>query len=132
MPQKHFFGLRLYILLIRSNKDQVWKYSWRSTLKLASDTSKLSGSSSFPLHTGSSITSVIECGQNAKEKSNNWKTLLIAGILRDFFLRICAMSNIIQPLGQVNVHGAFRGPGIACLVLQDVTFGHWAKAITSF
>jgi hypothetical protein len=79
-------GLKFYTLLIRSNKDQVWKYSCHSTLNLGSDTSKLSGSSSFPLHTGSSITSVIERGQNAQEKSNNWKTLLIAGILRDFFL----------------------------------------------
>ncbi len=31
---------------------------------------------------------VIERGQNAKEKSNNWKKLLTAGILRDFFLMI--------------------------------------------
>ncbi len=34
------------------------------------------------------ITPVIEHGQKAKEKSNNWKTLLIAGIFRDFLLLI--------------------------------------------
>ncbi len=39
------------------------------------------------------ITPVIECDQNAKEKSNNWKTLLIAGILRDFFRRTSDFCN---------------------------------------
>jgi hypothetical protein len=34
------------------------------------------------------ITSVIEFSQNAKGISNNWKTLLIVGILRDFLPRI--------------------------------------------
>ena len=101
-------------------------------MNLGSDTFKLSGFSSFPLHTGSCITPVIQCGQNAKEKSNNWKRLLIAGIFRNFFLRCHAMSNVFQPLGQVHMHGAYSGPCIAGLVLQEVKFGHWAKTVISF
>ena len=50
---------------------------------------------------------MIESGQNAKEKSNNWKTLLIARIFRDLLLVISAMSNVIQPLGQEHIFGAF-------------------------
>ncbi len=64
-------------------------------------------------------------------KGNNWKKLLIARIFRDF-LRVCEMSNVFQPLGQVHMHGAFRGPCMAGLVLKDVKFGHWAKTIISF
>jgi len=32
------------------------------------------------------------------------------------------MNNVFQPLGQVNLHGAYSGPCIACLVLQEVRF----------
>jgi hypothetical protein len=76
---------------------------------------------------------VIECGQNAKEKSNNWKTLLIARLnLESPWVKFLERVAIDQPLGQVHVHGAFWGPCIAGLVLQDIKFGHWEKAIISF
>jgi hypothetical protein len=74
---------------------------------------------------------VIERGQNAKEKSNNWKTLLIAGL------------NLERPRSSSWNEYRFPTLGAGPLVpiqchvmafpaLQEVKFGHWAKTVIGF
>ncbi len=54
------------------------------------------------------------------------------GLIWNFPEQVPGMSNVIQPLGQVHMHGAYWGPCIAGPALQEVKFGHWAKTIIGF
>jgi hypothetical protein len=54
--------------------------------------------------------------------------LFIAGIFRDFLLRFCGKSNVIQPLGKYT-YLVPSGANIAGLVHQEVKVWPFGKAI---
>jgi len=81
---------------------------------------------------------VIQCGQNAKEKSNSWKTLLIAGLTKRRVIAITqmgifpGMSNVIQPLGQVHIYGAYMGHILLALFFKTLSLAIGQKLLLAF
>ena len=130
--RRSIHGLKFYILLIRSNKIRfgsiravqlwIWEAIHPNFLGL-------------PLFLYI-LARVLHLWYNAarmpRKKVITGRRFSSQGLIWNFPDRVPGMINVFQPLGQVHLHGACKGPCIAGLVLQEVKFGHWAKTVIGF
>jgi len=130
-PQKHS-RFEFYILLIRSNKIRfgsiraVQLWTWEAIHP------NFLGLPLFLYILARVLHLWYNAARMPRKKVITGRRFSSQGLIWNFPDQVPGMSNVFQPLGQVHMHGAYWGPCIAGLVLQEVKFGHWAKTIISF